>query len=208
MEIDKTAVPPIDELIGFLNKYDNTQIALLKQKFPNHFKLFSEGVILGEEYNDELEVRAESCRIALDSIVKKCDEVIPLLKEKMKQLNVIQLFSQIIVAIGGASIFGLIQNDGFYVVKYIAASFVLIGSIINIYFQFVSNSLLPDSNSFFKDYNGVIDCSINSQKCLFEITTLLKITQKTKEDKKELRMQIGKGNELAYELKKHLIKIL
>ncbi len=201
--------PRIDEIIGFLYDFSLPSISGLEKKYPNFSSLFKRGIELGESSrfsNDELDIRTEICLKGLEAVNAKCSELIPKIKKRLITINRIQLANQIVVALGGASILSVLQNDGYVSLKYIGASLVLIGSLLNIYFLYLSNTITPNNNNIFKDFDIIVSTNFDAQKVQQELLILKQISTKNENNIAEIKKNIEKGNDLCFELKKVLTR--
>jgi hypothetical protein len=206
----KSNQPRVDEIIGFLHDVASQKIQELEAKYPQDAKLFKKGIELGDadkSAENELDIRADICLKGLEAVNSKCSELIPQIKKRLSKIGKLQLANQIIVALGGASILTLLQSDGYLSLKYIGAVLVLIGSLLNIYFLHLSNTITPEGNSIFKTFDLVVSNNFDAQKIHQELTILNQVSHKTEKNVEEIKKNIERGNEICFELKKILIKL-
>lgn len=206
----KSNQPRIDEIVGFLHDVAERQIQELEAKYPKDAKLFKRGIELGdlnESTENELYIRTEVCLKGLEAVNLKCAELIPQIKKRLSRVGKLQLTNQVIVALGGASILTLLQNEGYLSLKYVSALLVLVGSLLNIYFLYLSNTITPEGDSIFKTFDLVVSNNFDAQRIQQELTILNQINNKTEKNIDEIKKHIERGNEICFELKKILIKL-
>ena len=200
-------LPAINEIVGLLDTYDTVALEALQKKFPAHQKVLSSGIIAGEGKEDsdqkvELQVRSEVCKSGLELILKRSTSLLPKLKSRVRFLNRCQLFSQVIVAIGGATIIGLLKSESGKdkMVSYFAASLTLIGSILSILIQYLSGSILANSKSVNILYENLVDYKIEAQHYLDEITILMKLGNES--SMARMATIISDANHVSLEIRK------
>jgi hypothetical protein len=94
MGTGKFSTAPIDETIGLLNKINISALTKIQQRYPEFQSILETGVIAGVSSmsTDELNVRAEVCKITLEETLKKSKEIyLPLIRSKLKKLQRIEL---------------------------------------------------------------------------------------------------------------------
>ena len=174
----------INYLVRYLNNNDKNRLITLKQKFEE-FKGYLEepepGIIMGtDEKSSEIEeykFRLEVCNAGLLSIFNKAEQVISQLRIKLKKLNNIQLVSQLIVLLSGATILSTLQNDfdeEYKWLKFIAPSLVLVASILTIWAKNKSESFLTGNKNLYESTSNLITLKNQASFLLAEII----ITQK------------------------------
>ncbi|MCB0540099.1 MAG: hypothetical protein KDE33_21460, partial [Bacteroidetes bacterium] len=100
----------INEVIGFLKLVDPKRLDDLRETYPAYGELLKQGSTLGEGNSlfanpNEALVRGMACKAGLERVLLVCKEKLPQLKRKLKSLGNIQFGSQVVVGIGGASLF-------------------------------------------------------------------------------------------------------
>jgi hypothetical protein len=122
--------PSIDEIIAFLEKKEPKAIEKLRSDNPEFHEILKIGSILGaqEENIKELIVRAKVCLTGAQVTINKCDEFIQMIKDKLRNSKRLQLYGQILTAVGGASVLTTLSID-FKTITYIAGTITLLGSL-------------------------------------------------------------------------------
>lgn len=184
----------INEVLNLLHDFKPEAIQDLENSFPAHRKLIEGGVILGDEEKSELEVRAEICKVGLEFIRKKSEELVPLLRKRLSRLNYIQLFSNGTSLLGGATILALLQENN-DLLKYIFASLIFIGALAGLVVQAFSERSLLKTNSMTVVYDSLIDNKVMAEFYLRELDIQLKF--KTEESVSRIYEFMNKANELS-----------
>jgi len=117
-----------------------------------------------DETTKENELRLKVVKSSLELIISKCDTFIPRLKRKLKMLNGVQLISQIVIAISGASLLTLLSTEVDKSINYLIGFLTLIGSLLTIYVQSKSIAINPNSNSVFKIYEDLVNLHIDAEQ--------------------------------------------
>lgn len=161
--------PPINEIVGFLDKYAPRALADLQRKYtdPEQSELLKPGIIAGK-VNRQLQLRAEATIVGLNASMDVCDQTISTVRQKLKRGSIFQFVSQIMTAISGASILTALQLDAPRAAKYLAAAFALFGSLMALTGR-QSGATLDPSGNLFNQYKELVDCKIEGQQIRAEL---------------------------------------
>jgi hypothetical protein len=208
MELKKNIPQPyINEVLGLINDRQPKLLDELRAKFNDHKEIIQLGQTLGEVGNisvNEIMVRAEVCMSGLKVVLSTCDSNLPLLKQRLKNLGSIQVISQVIVALSGATL--LTQNQTAHPqVKIIVGFLALSGSILTVFAQHKSGTILSNSQSIFSIYDKLVDNKFEAELLRQEIEIEIKIANEENPDK--LITIISDANKICLEIRKMLEKI-
>lgn len=197
---------PIDESIGLLNKINLTALNIIREKHPEFSSILELGVIGGEkELNiNELSVKIEVCKVALEETLKQSkDKYFPLLRAKLRKLQKIELWSQIIIVVSSSTVFGLLTQDleknGFLYVAYIAAILSLIGALLTIILKQNSGEWSMNNQNIANSYNSLVNFRIQAEEVLRDINVM---SQFINTNTDELLVAIKKCNDVNREIRK------
>jgi hypothetical protein len=199
----------INEVIGFLEIADPTALNSLRIEFPEYESILQQGITLGDDKTlsvnpNEALVRGVACKTGLESVLKKCDELLPLLKRKLKTLGNVQLGSQIMVGISGASLLTQLVNT-IPSITVIIGLLTLLGPILTLFVQHKSGTILNNSQSIFSFYDKLVDNKFEAEQLLLEVDLAL---QAYKDDNPErLITVVNKSNQICLEIRKIVEKI-
>jgi len=217
-------IPKINDVIGLLYHSEPGMLKDLNLKFPDYKEVLKPGEVLGsyddiqsadsktmlddaekEKIASDLMVRATVCLAGLRAVLKICDVNLPPLKKRLKRLGNIQLASQLIVAISGAT---LLTKEGSTLpyMNIVIGLLTLIGSILTLYIQHKSGTVLNNSQSIFSMYNTLIDHRFAAEALKQEIEIEMKIFDQHAPPEKLLDM-INQANKICLEIKVTLEKI-
>lgn len=217
----------INESLSLLEDFNPSVINELKKSYPHLSKVFKGGIMLGAEEeiskkiannssngnlsswnetkNQEAELRLKIAMSSLEVIVSKCDSFIPNLKKKLKRLNAIQLVSQLVIAISGASLLTILSTEISKSVNYLIGALTLTGSLLTIYIQSKSTSITPNSKSIFKIYEDLVNLHLNAEQKLSELKIYNTLSNGL--SNKRLPKLIESSTELCLEVRK-LMRII
>jgi hypothetical protein len=171
----------INYLVSFLNRNDKDKLVTLKQKFEEFQDYLEPGVIMETDEISpkiaEYKFRLEVCNSGLLSIFKDAEKKVSQLRIKLKNLNNLQLVSQLIVLLSGATILLTLQNnfgENYTWLKYIAPSLVLIASILTIWAKNKSESFLTGNKNLYESTSNLITLKNQANFLLAEITIIQK----------------------------------
>ncbi len=171
----------INFLVSFLNSNDKNKLVSLKQKFEEFQEYLEPGVIMGTDEEstaiEEYKFRLEVCNAGLLSIFKRAEQTISQLRIRLKKLNNIQLVSQLIVLLSGATILSTLQNDfeeNYKWLKFVAPSLVLVASILTIWAKNKSESFLTGNKNLYESTSNLISLKNQANFILAEIQVLQK----------------------------------
>jgi hypothetical protein len=159
----KFTTAPIDESIGLLSRINKSALDEIRRKHPEFSSILEQGVIGGEKEIDqnELAVRAEVCKVVLEETLNQSkDKYLPHLRNKLKSLQKIELWSQIIIVVSSSTVFGLLtqdlENSGFLYTAYIAAGLSLVGAILTIILKQNSGEWSMNNQNVASAYSSLI----------------------------------------------------
>jgi len=192
---------PIDESIGLLNKINASALNDIKDRHPEFSSILEVGVIGGEKEigNNELEVRVEVCKVALDETLKQTkDKYLPNLRAKLRRLQKIELWSQIIIVISSSTVFGLLTQDlekeGVLYTAYFAAALSLVGALLTIILKQNSGEWSMNNQNVANSYNSLVNYRIKAEEILREINVLSQFIENNAKELKELVKQCNDIN--------------
>lgn len=198
----------INEIVGLIQVTDPKVLEKLQGQFPEYADLFQPGIILGEadETIDPTEILARGtiCKAGLELVLKQCNEKLPMLKRRLKRLGNVQLTSQIIVGISGASLLTQPANAN-PAMNYAAGGLALLGSLLTIYSQHKSGTVLNSSQSIFSFYEKLVDNKLEAEQLLTDVGLALQVFEKSNQEK--LPGIVAKGNQICMEIRKILEKL-
>lgn len=201
IKVNKDA--PINEIIGLLHAFDEFELSKLKDEFPAYAELLKPGITLGEEIvNDELrelKVRASVCKAGLKLILKKSEEILPKIKSRLKFLNNVQLISQIVVVISGASILGFLQEKHGETIKIVIGSLTLTAALLTLFVQHKSGTIALGENSLSKIFNDLTDYKLNAEHFLDELRIIEKLNFSSSME--QVSQIIQKSNNISLQMK-------
>ena len=200
--------PSINNTVSLLNKFDRPKLTELEANFATHSQLLRPGMELGEDEDnftlEELTVRAQVSKSGLELIHRKANELLPKIKSRIKTLSTVQLVSQIIVSISGASLILLLEENFGYPIKLTIGALTLIAGILSIIVQQKSGTIAFGENSLSKTFNSLTDYKISSDYLIQELTILEEIGYSSKP--KKTKEVISKANEMSWNIQKIIEK--
>lgn len=152
----------------------------------------------------ENELRLKIVKSSLEVIISKCNSFIPKLKTRLKRLNNIQLISQMIIAVSGASLLITLSNEANISISYLIGVLTLICSLLTLYVQSKSVSMNPHSGSLFKIYDDLVNLHINAEQKLSELVIYSSLNEISDE---RLPKILSDSNELCIEIRKLIGKV-
>jgi len=175
----KTVQPRINEIVNFLVKNDKAQLDALKHKYPQYTQFLESGIILddtGDIKEDELKFRLIVSEQGLNSLFIKGKRLLSALRNKIKRLDTVQLVSQIIVVISGATILSTLAAnfDNSIILNYLPPSLVLIGALLTLYIKSRSESFLFNNENLYELYSKLISLNIEAKLLLTELEIVKK----------------------------------
>lgn len=142
--------PMIEDMVALLEKVSPNQIQKIRTENPQYSKILKIGSVLGDGGSDEeLKVRAKVCFTAIEVVIVKCNEEVPILKKKLRNSQKTQLWGQIITTVSGASVITTLATNH-KTITYIGGFLSLFGAlvplIVNFQKQGFDKSKLLDDN--------------------------------------------------------------
>jgi hypothetical protein len=184
--------PPIDEIVGLINRHSPNSIEVLREEFPEQAdELFREGITAGES-EKQLGARKKACLTGLKVAIAVCENNIPLVKKKLKRANTLRLTSDIVTAISGASVVTVLASDFKKTVEYIVAVIAFVGTILSLITSYLTGVINPSAGNLYDFYKQLIECQVDAR----EIYNELKILEEPLADTNTTEL-ITKGNALC-----------
>ncbi|MCB9333913.1 MAG: hypothetical protein H6574_22895 [Lewinellaceae bacterium] len=195
----------INEVIGFLNLVDPKRLNDLRETYPAYSELLKPGGMLGEDKTNPNEalVRGVACKAGLERVLLVCKEKLPQLKRKLKSLGNIQFGSQVVVGIGGASLFLQFGNT-LPSVQILTGVLTLAGSLLSLFVQHKSGTILNNNQSIFSYYEKLVDYNLEAEQQLLEIDLALQAFRDDNPDR--LIAVINTTNQICLEIRKLIEK--
>ncbi|MEL6135713.1 MAG: hypothetical protein AAFR59_20330, partial [Bacteroidota bacterium] len=206
-----------NEIIGFLQAHSPDELAALQNEFSDFRHLLSVGVEMGEAKDvvnrldiDKLQTRniptpgpqarkvlmyAKLTEKALAEALVKAGELMQKLRVRIKRARNVQLISQIIVALGGASLFTDIGKQTDWV-KYAAGGTALIGSILTLVVQRLEVGTFSGGSSMASIYDDLVELRVQAQQQKRELEVALDFVEET-EQWKELEKILHATNDIT-----------
>jgi len=199
---------PINEIIGLLYLYSESELTKLRNEFPEYDELLKPGITLGEEKVEdelkELKVRAMVCKTGLKLILKKSEKILPKIKYRLKFLNNVQFISQVVVAISGASILVFFQKKYEEATKIVIGSLTLIAALLTLFVQYKSGTIALGENNLSKIFNDLTDYKLNAEHFLEELRIIEELNFSSSIE--QLPQIIQKSNDISLQMKKIIQK--
>ncbi len=199
----------INEVIGFLEQSDPAALEALRKEHPEYESILQQGITLGNENHlfadpNEASVRSFASKRGLETALKKCDELLPVLKLKLKRLGNIQLGSQMVIGISGASLLSQLVNT-VPSITIISGLLAIIGSTLTLIVQHRSGTLLNNSQSIFSFYDKLVDNKFEAEQQLMEIDLALSAYKNNSPER--LVAVVNKSNQICLEIRKIIEKM-
>ncbi|WP_298541892.1 hypothetical protein [uncultured Aquimarina sp.] len=200
---------PINEIVGLLNAYSQSELSSIQEEFPEYEKFLKPGIIMGEDEASEdeikeLKIRTKVCKTGLNLIIQKSAEFLPKVKSRLKLLNSVQFISQIVIAITGASIMVFLQEKHGESVKIIIGCLTLIAAILTLYVQHKSGTIGLGENSLSKIFNDLTDSKLTAEHYLQELKIIEELNFSSSVE--EVSQIIKKSNDISSDMKKIIEK--
>ncbi len=197
------------DILGLIKSTDPQKLEDLCRQFPGYEHIFTPQIHFGQEtasiFNlNELLVLGSMCRLGLETVLKKCEETMPVLKKRLKNLGNIQLGSQMVVALSGASLLSQASN-AMPGLLYITGLLTLSGTLLNLVIQHRSGTILNNNQSIFSLYDKLVDHKLEAEQQLIELDLALKVLDEHRLER--LAGIVSAGNTVCLEIKKVLEKI-
>ncbi len=204
--------PDISSIIALLYETAPEALGKLQDQYPEHRKLLRPGKTLGtnqeiDNHNgivDETRVRVDLCRSALQIVLVRCEECLPRLKKRLKSLGIAQLISQIIISITGASLVVKSAQTS-PLVNNIIGGLVIVSSLLAIFIQYRTGTLVDHSQSIFSYYDQLVDTQLTAEQHLNELEVIVRTGNTT--DHARIDSEIVAANGICLSIKKILAKV-
>ena len=201
-----------NEIIGLMHSLDPERLQELKQKFPQYAAQLEPGITLGNEKSQEEGVvkgvdsakrqmtafRAELCKSGLETILETIPGKIAGLRKRIKSLRNIQLVSQIVIAVSGASIFALLGKEMDWVNR-LAAVLALLGSVLTLIAKQRETGTISGSESLTVMYDKLVESEIKATANHRELNVLKEFVHETGQWDK-LSELVNRTNSMSEEL--------
>lgn len=154
----KTNKPQINEIVNFLDTNDKKQLENLKIEFPKFQHLLEPGIMLGDDdetYSEEEDYRfrLNLAKKGVQASVKRGEKRFIELDKKLKRLNDIQFYSQVITLLSGTAILIMLDKtmgESYNWIKYIAPILVLLSSLLSLIAKNKAKSFLGGDKDLYK----------------------------------------------------------
>lgn len=200
---------PVNEVVNFLHRYGGEEIERLKRQYPGFSEVFQQGITLGESESEderlELKVRMELCKSGLQLILEKATQVLPKIKSNLKMLNNVQLASQGIVVISGASILAFLREMHGNSIKILIGCLTLLGALLSLFVQHRSGTIVPGDNSLSKIFNDLTDHKLRAEH-LFKELLIVERTHFSSSTEEVFEI-IQQSNEISLKMKRLIEKL-
>lgn len=165
----------INEIISYLDSTDKSVLNELKEEFPSQEASLEPGIIMndGDSLNEEeYKFRITVVERGLNTAISKGNIVFLKLQSRLKNLNKVDFWSQVVSLVSGAAILALINKDfesPYYWIKYIAPCLVLISSLLSLYVKNRAQPFLGGSDDLYKITNKFVDLRTDANHILSEL---------------------------------------
>lgn len=160
--------PKIDEMIAFLEKRQPQIIQKIRTENPGYLNILKEGEELGPSTDiEELKVRAKVCFASTEAAIKICNENLPVLKSKLKGVQKLQMWGQVITTIGGASVLATLALK-YTSITYYAGGLSLLGSLIPLILE-QKNKGLDKNKQVDEIYTELIKLKLEAERNATEL---------------------------------------
>lgn len=198
-----TPSPRTYEMVDLLRDMAPAHLDDLRRRHPHHGAMLSVTETAGGQPATEqsdaslIDVQLELSKAALETVSAETNKLIPSIRRRLRNLKTTQLVSQILVALGGASIVATLgENDP--TIDLIAGAVATVGSLLTIYTQSRSTGLGAGSSSLSELYTQLTEYRIQADKQLRELALLRRFPADFDEATKE--ELIDQTDELAGKL--------
>lgn len=201
----KHAMAPIDESVGLLNIMNSDLLDDIRDKNPDYRDILETGVIAGEAdiSSEELKLRAELCMTTITETLKKSKEqYLPSLSKKLKRLQKIELWSQLIIVISSSAVLVLLlkeaENPGLKWGAYIGASLSTIGALLTVFLKRNSGGWSFNNQNVATAFDKLVSLRIEAEEILRQLNvkvqfidnnadTIVELIQKCNKINKDIR---------------------
>ena len=199
----------INEVIGFLETVDPQCLNDLRERYPAYDRLLQQGTKLGHSSGlfadpNEALVRGMACKAGLERVILICEDKLPQLKRKLKSLGNIQFGSQVVVGLGGASLLSQLGTS-LPSVQILTGILTLLGSLLTLFVQHKSGTILNNNQSIFGFYEKLVDNKLEAEHQLLEIDLALQAYRDDKPDR--LVAVVNTSNQICLDIRKILEKL-
>ncbi|WP_397445967.1 hypothetical protein [Polaribacter sp. R77954] len=171
-----SSLAPIDESVGILNKLNSNALEEFRNQNPEFSEILELGVIGGESQMslDELKIRIKVSQISLQETLKETKiKYLPYFRKKIKRLQTLELWSQIIVVVTSSTTIGLLSTnkefDGKEIVTIVSAVLSLLGAIFSVSVNLNTGKSETGKKNVSKMFNDLITHRIEAEETLREI---------------------------------------
>ncbi|MBV9924561.1 MAG: hypothetical protein JOZ96_05915 [Acidobacteria bacterium] len=190
--------PRINEIINLLSKNSPATLEQLRRAYPDaeSAKILRAGEMAGGRTDKQTRLRAEAAVAGLDVAVRRCEQLIPAIKGRMRGGNRLQFAGQLLTVVGGASIFGLLALDYPRGAKYTAAILTLLGAVSSLYAEHIGRALHTAAGSLFDLYRKLVECHLRARQLMSELKPWVE-SNFSGPSKEHL---VAQANEVCYEI--------
>lgn len=178
MGLENTMNAPIDESLGLLNQTNSVALRNLREKYPEFKSILELGVIGGANdlEIDELRLRVEVSKLALLETLKTSkDTFLPKFRRKLKFLQKIELWAQMIIVLSSSTVFGLIgelEKGEFKLTSYVAGGFTLASALLTIILKQNTGEWAMNNHNIANSYGELVKLRIDAEETLREMEIL------------------------------------
>jgi hypothetical protein len=184
-------LPPVDELVGLLNKNAPNALEQLRLRYPAEERLMHVGIVAGDVAAD-MNVRIDIALAGLNTARDVCRSCILTVRNKLRFADKTQFAGQITTIVAGASIFGVLATTVPDFARYSAAVLALVGSVLTFISQHTLKGFGGKDSNIYDSYSALVDCLIEADSLLRE----LEIRKQTGEADKTTEL-VGQANALS-----------
>ena len=170
---------PIDESVGLLNAINRDSLNEIRDKYPSYRSILEIGIIAGEKKidNEELTVRAELCKLALEQAFKQIKQItLPKLRSKHRFLQRIEIVAQIIIMFSSSTILLGLITQGFANVGLLVQT-VYVGAILSL-ISSILTLVVKRNKNVENDFNTLVNSTIDSEEILRDISISIQFINK------------------------------
>lgn len=166
----------VNEVISYLEAIDRNALEHLRSQFSDS-RIFEADTIIQEDeqasYQKEVIACVTLCKTALESVLKKCNEYQPVLKQKLKTLGQIQSASQILILIHGTFLLTSVSKTC-PVLLHVTGSFTVLGAVLTLVAQFKSGVMTYRAVGIIAFYDKLMDSKFEAEQQSLELELAFK----------------------------------
>lgn len=173
-------LPSVTQLVDFLDVADPSVLKSLRDRYPQEADhLLRRGCDLGPCADTELALRMEVAAATLSCIIQWCEERLPRLSERIRRAGAFQFTGQLITAVGGASVFGVMAANLQDVSRYAVASLALAGTVCTLISTYLNKLSGYKAGNLTEFFQAVVSCQVKAERLARELSIWNKCGQET-----------------------------